>query len=323
MLRELVPGNPTADLTLLGRSLADYEAVISNQYAPLELTTDGRSDAFDSRFDVRSLGWMQVSRAFAGGRFAGRRQARRSTEQSDELILMLVEDGRFSVRQHDRVARCGPNDLVIQDCDGAMEAEQEGPTNVLGFKMPKKILMAHHRQIDGGFARAVNAQSGSAAILRDLMLSVWRNYHMLSAEELRRLPGTILSLAGLVFFTEGEVERDNSSMAFHFNRIERAVALNLPDPDLSPGSVAEELGISKSYLFAVTNWAGQTFRRMVIDQRLEMCRKALADPGQSQRSITDIAFGWGFQNSSHFSRSFLDKYEMAPSQYRQSSIPKK
>lgn len=34
-------------------------------------------------------------------------------------------------------------------------------------------------------------------------------------------------------------------------------------------------------------------------------------------SITDIAFGWGFNSASHFARSFRDAFGMTPRDYRQ------
>jgi AraC-like DNA-binding protein len=38
---------------------------------------------------------------------------------------------------------------------------------------------------------------------------------------------------------------------------------------------------------------------------------------QAQRTITDIAFAWGFSDQSHFNRRFKAEYGCAPRDYRQ------
>lgn len=305
------------DFTRIAKSLAEYEAIISEEYAPLYLKRLDDALPFCSTVDSRSLGWMQLTRVYANSSFAGYRKARQRHDRSNDLVLMLVEEGAFSVNQHGRKTDCRANSLVLQDCDSAMDAVQEGPTSVLAFKMPKGVLKAHYNDIDPGFARAVDASGGCPGILKDLMLSVWQNYDTLKPDEARRLPSSILNLVGLVFLSDEQGRIETSSMALHYERIDRAIIANLSDAELCPAKIASELGISKSYLFAVTNWGGKTFRGMVMEHRLDMCRQSLADPGELNRSITDIALGWGFQNPSHFSRCFLDKFGVSPRRYRE------
>lgn len=48
----------------------------------------------------------------------------------------------------------------------------------------------------------------------------------------------------------------------------------------------------------------------------ERIRQDLANPALAQSSITEIAFGRGFNSSTHFSRSFREIYGIAPSVYR-------
>jgi AraC-like DNA-binding protein len=42
--------------------------------------------------------------------------------------------------------------------------------------------------------------------------------------------------------------------------------------------------------------------------RLEKCRRELETAKINGRSVTDIAFSWGFSSSSHFCRLFKQKY---------------
>ena len=49
----------------------------------------------------------------------------------------------------------------------------------------------------------------------------------------------------------------------------------------------------------------------------------LGDPTCARRSVTEIAFLWGFQDVSHFSRVFKERFDAPPLAYRQSSLSAK
>jgi AraC-like DNA-binding protein len=55
-------------------------------------------------------------------------------------------------------------------------------------------------------------------------------------------------------------------------------------------------------------------------KRLERCRKALTDPAQSKRSVSEIAYSWGFCDLTHFGRAFRAAYGMLPSECRQLAL---
>ena len=42
----------------------------------------------------------------------------------------------------------------------------------------------------------------------------------------------------------------------------------------------------------------------------------LASPLHSHRTITEIAFAWGFNNSAHFNRLFKERYGLSARAYR-------
>ncbi|MFO1295542.1 MAG: helix-turn-helix domain-containing protein [Rubrivivax sp.] len=51
--------------------------------------------------------------------------------------------------------------------------------------------------------------------------------------------------------------------------------------------------------------------RWVQAERLHACRRELAERGT--RTIGDVAFDWGFNHPSHFSRAYRRLFGVAPS----------
>ena len=50
--------------------------------------------------------------------------------------------------------------------------------------------------------------------------------------------------------------------------------------------------------------------------------RELTEPGTPPRTITDIAFSWGFNNGTHFSRVFREHAGLSPSEFRQAALLK-
>ena len=74
--------------------------------------------------------------------------------------------------------------------------------------------------------------------------------------------------------------------------------------------------MSVRYANAVLGHEHTSITRLIRTERLERCRKALADRSQAHRTITEIAYGWGFSDMTHFGRSFKAVYGELPSDYR-------
>lgn len=96
----------------------------------------------------------------------------------------------------------------------------------------------------------------------------------------------------------------------------RLIEARLDDPDLTAGAVAAAAGISTRHLHRLFAAGGLRFTDHVRRARLERCRAALGDPGQGARTLTDIAFSWGFSDAAHFSRSFRAAYGTTPRAWR-------
>jgi AraC-like DNA-binding protein len=58
----------------------------------------------------------------------------------------------------------------------------------------------------------------------------------------------------------------------------------------------------------------ETLARYILRRRLEECARALAAPLQ-RRSVTEIAFLYGFKSATHFGRAFRDRYGVTPGKY--------
>jgi AraC-like DNA-binding protein len=131
------------------------------------------------------------------------------------------------------------------------------------------------------------------------------------------------NLSGLVALACGASEEGRWSGreavgAARLEAAKRYIEQHLAEPDLKPGSTAAALGISLRHLHLLFEPTGISFAQYVTQRRLLQCRAALSGPMGVARSVTDIAFGWGFSNLTTFYRAFRREFGMAPGELRAS-----
>jgi AraC-like DNA-binding protein len=108
----------------------------------------------------------------------------------------------------------------------------------------------------------------------------------------------------------------SSAHSFALMKVRAAIEARLTDPALDAGAVAAAAGISVRYANAVLEREGTSIMRLIQSRRLTRCRAALEDPVQANRTLSEIAIGWGFSDMTHFSRRFKAVYGVLPSTYR-------
>ena len=90
----------------------------------------------------------------------------------------------------------------------------------------------------------------------------------------------------------------------------------LHDPELTPQHVADHLGISLRTLHLRFKQIGPSFTQWLRDERLKACSVTLRDQNQRRLNISEIAYRWGFNDLSHFNKSFRARFNQTPTQWR-------
>jgi AraC-like DNA-binding protein len=100
----------------------------------------------------------------------------------------------------------------------------------------------------------------------------------------------------------------------------RFIESHLKDPGLSPRAIASALRLSPRYLRMLFGGDHETVSAYILRRRLEECARQISSSLWRGRTLTDIAFTWGFNSAAHFTRVFRDQYGMTPRQYRDTHL---
>ncbi len=80
--------------------------------------------------------------------------------------------------------------------------------------------------------------------------------------------------------------------------------------------LAARAGVSVRTLHRTFHASGETFWNWIPDRRLDRCYAGLTTPIQYKRTITEVAFRWGFNELSTFDRNFRKRYGASPRNVR-------
>jgi AraC family transcriptional regulator, positive regulator of tynA and feaB len=273
---------------------------------------------FEAEIEVGSVGALDLVAFRNSPLRVERGQAHISRRSSEQLFLCRETSGLLSVEQEGRQITLHPGDMTLLDPALPYSASFGAGSRTLVLKLPRRELQARLGKTRSMVARLIQPDS-----TEDGLTSSFTAGLPALAGEVDPVCGQLvasfmldlvaLSLAKAV---EGATPRVSSRKAMAILQIRAAVKTRLADPALDVQSIADAVGLSIRYANAILASQDTSIGRLILTERLERCRQALEDPVQSGRSVSEIAFGWGFSDLTHFGRCFKKAYGMSPTDYQ-------
>ena len=140
-----------------------------------------------------------------------------------------------------------------------------------------------------------------------------------SASEAELLADNLCNLVALLTARAGTEHKSAQTRLSDLDRMLAFVRRHLGNPELSPQTLAEYMQMSVRTIHKRFEAAETSFGRALLDLRLDASRRTLADPRCGSLTVTQIAYGAGFNDLSHFTKTFRARFGMPPGMYRKQS----
>jgi AraC family transcriptional regulator, positive regulator of tynA and feaB len=238
---------------------------------------------------------------------------------NDEIFLCRQLSGSLALEQNGRRIVLNAGDFTLIDPLLPYVGRFFCGSNLLVLKVPRRALEARAGKTREMVARHITACSAEASLTSSFlaMLPSHAGRMRPAIEQIIRdqvLDLVAASLTKMVIGTDRA--RFSSALSVVLMNVRAAIEMRLSDAALDTATVAAAAGISVRYANAVLAREGTSIMRLIQTRRLERCRLALEDRSQSHRTLSEIAYGWGFSDMTHFSRRFKATYGVLPSEYR-------
>jgi len=176
--------------------------------------------------------------------------------------------------------------------------------------VPAELLQERGFHSGKLLACKISARAGTGRIAHDFMHAAFGEAPKLSPQTAHGVADTLIDLL-LLPLREAGTSLDRGGPVALYERAQAFIHDHLRDPDLSIEQISLALGCTKRYLHMVFSDRGITVSDYIWRARLLNCRQELETLGN--KTITDVAFSWGFSSSSHFSRVFRRYFGVVPS----------
>lgn len=280
---------------------------------PLQRATAG----FRAEVTARRLGGMQVATVVSEPHAVFRSPALIRSSADDDLFVNLAVGGGAVVAQDGREAILRPGDFTVYDSARPCRIACHDPFRLHVLKVPRELFMSRCQLPAGTTATALRGDRGVGALFTSLLLSVSAHADELPSQIGGQVGVSVLELLATALAEQAGRVRPTLPREAQLLRAQRYITDHLANPDLTPRTVAEALGLSVRYLQLLFQAEQTSVFRWILERRLDLAARLLTDPRQLSRSITNIAFAAGFKDSAHFSRVFKDRYGLGPRGYRQ------
>jgi AraC-like DNA-binding protein len=171
-------------------------------------------------------------------------------------------------------------------------------------------------------ARRIPGNAGPGATLFRVSRSLYQDAEMWKAEERTAALEAYFNILSACIDPSKATVSGGQRCAELSSRIQSFIEAHLTEPATGPAEIAAAVGISVRHLHRLFSLRGCTVGDWIRCRRLLQCRRDLADPRLRNRSITEVAFFWGFSDSAHFSRCFRTQFGICPRAFRSGAMPR-
>jgi AraC-like DNA-binding protein len=290
---------------------------VRHQYDALGYQVDKRSRTCTERLAWSStkLGPVNLLRTSAGDlQLICDPKRQMPAERGVVFCISVMVRGSATLLRRVGVDRMNQGDVGIFQANEAHAVTFDGEFDQVHVRVPARHVGDDFRTVANG--ALLRADSSLARYVRSCVLETARVAPSVAHQEL--LAHQLIALFRLAWSELSKGSAGKSSSCF--DRAGMVIQRELSDVDLSARYVAEQLGVSESYLHRSFRQQNTTPNEVIWNARLSNIRRSLGDPTQSRRTISAIARDWGCQNQAHFSRRFRAKYGMTASECREKSM---
>ncbi len=236
--------------------------------------------------------------------------SRAKTTEHPFIKILFQTYGASHFEQNGRHLDLMPGDCLAYDVSCPHIIISPSLTRHEVVIVPKELLQERGFHSANLPACKLSARTGTGRIAHDFMHTAFGEAPKLSPQTALGVADTLIDLLLLPLREAGTAFERGGPLALYV-RAQAFIHEHLRDPDLSIDQISAELGCTKRYLHMLFSDRGMTVSDYIWQARLQNCRQELE--AQRGKTITDVAFSWGFSSSSHFSRVFRKYFGIVPS----------
>jgi AraC-like DNA-binding protein len=268
---------------------------------------------FFGEIRVAAAGELRVAECAGTVQSVTRSRCHIARDRADSLALGIQHLGGNGMSQDGRDAVLGPSDFALLDMTRPWRIGINAGFAQTVPMFPRSALLRRLGAVEPYIGRRIDGATGVGGMLSPLLRAMPAHLDTIPATARERVADNVLDLMATAL---SQVERPLPA-ATTLVRVKLWIETHLGER-LTAERIAAACRSSARQLNRLFEREGTSLMHYVWDRRLARCHCDLADPAMRGRPITEIAFGAGFNDPSHFSQAYRARYGCAPRDTRRS-----
>jgi AraC-like DNA-binding protein len=300
--------------------LSYWVEAVCDTYVQLDCETPQRDRSFRGTIEANQLATLGLSRVTSSPQWVRRTPAKIARATEDYFLVSIQTAGHGKIVQDGRVATLAPGDFALYDSTRPYELIFDEPFQQHVLQLPGAVLRGRLRDTEALTARKVCGDRGAGHLMIGMINTLAADIDTLEAGSVAAIAESVenILVAGLCSLPGAADPVVSQLTAFHRDQIKAYVLQHLRDPQLSVNAIAAHLRLSPSTVYRAFAGEPCSLQTWIWNQRLDGAKREICDPALGNRTITEIAFGWGFNDAAHFSRIFRARFGCSPRELRAS-----
>src|SRR5579864_2824315 len=263
--------------------------------------------------EVRHVGGLPLTRFSSSPLSFWKLPSETTSKDNRSCIVITQLAGNRRYMQNGSSVLLNPGDSTLIDSGRPWSSSCGTDCTRLYLRVPRWMIENRLQLHKFPITQRICGTRGAGSILSRLSQSLYEEAERFQEDESAAALDAYFQILSACL---GHPESEEHSPPQLRSRIQRFIDDHLPDPGLRPAEIAAAADISTRHLHRLFSKSGSTLGDCIRERRLEQCRNDLTNPGLSRKTITEIAFSWGFSDSAHFSRVFRKQFGTCPRNFR-------
>ena len=290
--------------------LAFWTDMVCSTYVQLECDAASGASTIEGEISAQNLATLQLSQVISTPQVVRRTAAKIARSPEDYFLVSIQTCGEGLITQDGRTARLALGDFALYDSTRPYELRFDAPFAQYVLRLPGSTLRTALRDTHALTASTVSGQRGAGHLMIGMIRTLAADIGTLAPESATAVAESVsqILIAGLSALPAARRPPVSQLAAYHREQIKACIMSGLRDPSMSVAGIAAQLRLSPSTLHRA--WTGEacSIAEWIWAQRLDAARRDLCNPAMRARSVSEIAFSWGFSDAAHFSRAFRARF---------------
>jgi AraC family transcriptional activator of tynA and feaB len=305
----------TADIPVREK-FAYWHDVVCRNLVDLEYRLVG--DRFDAAFHAMPVAGLHLCRIQASPHRVERSNTRISRSTNATFVFNFVLSGSLLAEQDGRVAQLHAGDGALCDADRPYKLHSNEAFDLACIRVPRQVIASRI-----GHPQRLSAFNFSERSELAPMVFAYLSRLVERAPELGDNAGLKVAqnfMELLISMVAEFVESNQPSLTEYrglaLMRVKATIERALANASATPATIAAELNLSQRYINQLLEEEGTSLSRYLWSRRLERCAEQLRSSALRGRSVSQIAMENGFNDLSHFSKAFRNRFGASPRDFR-------